>query len=157
MGLRNAAGILIALSLTASACSSGPHYSPDSWHAPPPPPYPFQCESLPAGQFVEVGSDAFARYASALEQSPAVALELGEVAGIAPTGFVVPLQGNPYLLRALFLNHATGRFGVCVSRSSVLVSHGSLGASPVPMRRSALLAFLETPPAQVYVSVSMAR
>lgn len=63
----------------------------------------------------------------------------------------------PYLTRGLYLNRGTGRFSVYISADQLVVHHGSLGASAVPMKRQALVLQLEQSPAEVFVYCSMAK
>jgi hypothetical protein len=64
---------------------------------------------------------------------------------------------KPYLTRGLYLNRGTGRFSVYVLEDQLVVHHGSLGSSAVPMKRQALVLQLEQSPAEVFVTCSMAK
>jgi hypothetical protein len=64
---------------------------------------------------------------------------------------------KPYLVRGVYLNRATGQFSVQISGDQLVVHHGSLGASAVPMKRQALVLQLEHAPAEVFVDCSMAQ
>lgn len=62
-----------------------------------------------------------------------------------------------FLVRAVFLNRDTGGFTVTPVWSDLLVEHGSLGRSAVPMKRQALIVRLPQKPETVFVSCSMAK
>lgn len=64
---------------------------------------------------------------------------------------------KPYLVRGLLLNQATGSFAVYVLQDQIAVTHRSLGSSAAPMTRQPLVLQLEREPAQVHVTVSMAK
>lgn len=63
---------------------------------------------------------------------------------------------EPYLIRAIALNEGTGSFSAYWVDGSLLVFHGSLGRSEVPMKKHPLIVFLEKEPEKVYIDVSMA-
>ena len=60
-----------------------------------------------------------------------------------------------FLVRALYLNRTTGKFGVSVSDHELFVGHNSMGHTAVPMKRQALVVRLTEKPDVVYVSCSM--
>lgn len=62
---------------------------------------------------------------------------------------------NLFLIRAVFLNRSTGKFKVTAVGSELLVEHGSLGHSAVPMKRQALIVWLPQKPETVFVTCSM--
>jgi hypothetical protein len=64
---------------------------------------------------------------------------------------------KPYLTRGLYLNRGTGRFSVYVLADQLVIHHGSLGSSAVPMKRQALVLQLEQSPVEVFVYCSMAK
>jgi len=55
----------------------------------------------------------------------------------------------------VYLNRGTGKFIVVPVGNELLVEHGSLGRSAVPMKRQALILRLSQKPETVYVSCSM--
>lgn len=65
-------------------------------------------------------------------------------------------KGDPYLVRALMANPATGEFRVSYQDSLVFVQHGSLGRSSSPMVKRPLVVWLESAPKEVYTSVHIA-
>jgi len=62
-----------------------------------------------------------------------------------------PVGRQPYLLRGVLLNEQTGGFSLYSSGNRLLVSHDSLGQSPLPMRRRPLVAYLSEPPSELFV------
>jgi hypothetical protein len=69
---------------------------------------------------------------------------------------VSPRAGSSlFLVRAVYLNRSTGKFIVVPVGNELLVEHGSLGRSAVPMKRQALILRLSQKPERVYVSCSM--
>jgi hypothetical protein len=63
---------------------------------------------------------------------------------------------RPYLTRGLYLNRQTTMFTVYVREDRLVVYHGTLGTSPLPMRRQALVLQLERKPSEVFVTCTMA-
>jgi hypothetical protein len=63
---------------------------------------------------------------------------------------------KPYLTRGVYLNRGTGGFSVYILEDQLLVRHGSLGHSGVPMKRQALVVQLKRKPAEVFATCSMA-
>ncbi len=61
-----------------------------------------------------------------------------------------------YLVRAVCLNAANGKFMVDRIGPSLRVFHGCLGLEAVPMKRAALMVELASPPSEVFVDCSMA-
>ena len=64
---------------------------------------------------------------------------------------------EPYLTRGVYLNRGTGSFSVYILEDRLVVHHGSLGSSAVPMKRQALVLQLERSPTEVFVACSMAQ
>lgn len=60
-----------------------------------------------------------------------------------------------YLIRGVFLNEGTGYFSVYSKEKQVWVYHGSLGHSPVPMKRKALIVVLDEMPDIIFVTCMM--
>jgi hypothetical protein len=63
---------------------------------------------------------------------------------------------RPYLTRALYLNRQTYMFQVYTLGDKLLVYHGTLGRSPMTMKRQALVLQLGEEPAAVFLYCSMA-
>ena len=131
--------------------------SADSWYHPPSNWMSFrQAHRLPDTDIIEVSSD---HLASAEEQlSDVTCVEITPDRASELTGHAVtPRAGSSlFLVRAVFLNRGTGKFMVTPVGSELLVEHGSLGRSAVPMSRQALVVRLSQKPGTVFVSCSMA-
>jgi hypothetical protein len=86
-------------------------------------------------------------------------VELTDQEAVELIGKVLPdaLGTKPYLTRGLYLNRGTGRFSVYILEDQLVVHHGSLGSSPVAMKRQALVLQLEQSPAEVFVTCSIAK
>jgi hypothetical protein len=61
-----------------------------------------------------------------------------------------------YLLRAVFLNQATGSFYVTQRGNELEVHHAYLGKHAVPMKRGAVIVALHDSPIEAYVTCRMA-
>jgi len=129
----------------------------DSWYHPPGDWMKFrEVKRLPDTEVVEV----------AAEHLDAAISELRDVActEISPSRASIicgkPIMAQPdyrlYLVRALFLNRDTGSFLVTQAGPDLLVEHGSLGRSEVPMKRDALVVRLQRKPERIYIACSMA-
>jgi hypothetical protein len=146
-GARVAAGLLLL-----AGCRE-PRFHEDAWYRPPTREVSAECGSASSLSFHEVplGDDLAKRLDQAawVEVSDA---EVGTLLGEAP-----PAAGlRHFVVRALYLQKATGGYSVKACGGRLLVHHGSLGHHAVPMRRAALLVELEEPPAEVFVSCSLA-
>jgi len=71
------------------------------------------------------------------------------------TGHAMPPGSSLFLVRAVYLNRGTGKFMAVPVGSELLVEHGSLGRSAIPMKRQVLVVRLSQKPETVYVSCSM--
>jgi hypothetical protein len=61
-----------------------------------------------------------------------------------------------YLMRGVYLNWGTGRFSVSrLADNDILVLHGCLGRSTVPMKRRAVVVQLDEAPREIYVACVM--
>jgi hypothetical protein len=60
-----------------------------------------------------------------------------------------------YLVRGVFLNEGTGEFVIYSNGKQLWVYHGSLGRSPVAMKRKALIVALDQMPDEVFVTCMM--
>jgi hypothetical protein len=128
----------------------------DSWYHPPPP----KIHPLSDWQVLDFrrlhqveavhqpAAEKLLETAAALEITPQQAADL--------TGQPLPdIPGTkPYLTRAVYLN--PGGFSVYWRDEQLLISHASMGHSPVPMKRQALILQLTQPPLEVFVTCSMA-
>jgi hypothetical protein len=130
--------------------------SRDAWFHPPVEWSRFQkAQSLPDVDVVEVTPDRMAsaeeqlRYVTCAEISNQRAAELTGQPMASGAG------GSLFLVRGVYLNRGTGKFMVVFVGRELLVEHGSLGHSAVPMKRQALVVHLPQKPEVVYVSCSM--
>jgi len=148
---------LVAIGVTGGAETRPAWSSMDSWFHPRQNESHFQqVEKLPDADVMEV---APAKMPEAEEQlRDVVCVELSSQRASELTGQPVKAiaGGSLFLVRAVYLNRGTGKFTVSLSGRNLLVEHGSLGHSAVPMKRQALVVRLRQKPDVVYVSYSMA-
>jgi hypothetical protein len=133
-----------------------PSTSTDSWFDPPSEWSRFrQAKSLPDSEVSEVAPEHMAAGEEQLLDVACVEITADRAAEL--TGRAMPPQAGSslFLVRALYLNRGTGKFMVVPVGSELLVEHGSLGRSAVPMKRQALAVRLSQRPKTVYVSCSM--
>jgi hypothetical protein len=90
-----------------------------------------------------------------LQKVSIVKLKMTQAQALTGKRLSAPVGEIPYLVRALYLNEATGGFSVSFLENKLWVHHDCLGNHPIPMTRSALVVFLKTIPKQVYVTCSM--
>lgn len=130
--------------------------SVDSWYNPPPPKtYPLTgWKVLDFKQLHQVAADQQAAAEKLLETTAALEITPQQAADL--TGQPLPaIPGiKPYLTRGVYLNR--GGFSVYWRNDQLLISHASMGHNPVPMKRQALVLQLAQPPAEVFVTCSMA-
>jgi hypothetical protein len=131
--------------------------STDSWYDPPKDWTRFrEARGLPDSDIAEVVAE---QSATAEEQLKDIAcVEIPEDRAAELTGRPMPAgEGTSlFLVRAVCLNRGTGKFMAVLAGDSLLVKHGSLGRSAVPMKRQPLVLRLPRKPETVYVSCSMA-
>jgi len=129
----------------------------DSWYNPPP-------EGTPGRQWSELDRTRIHEVTESKEPDAerllqdASIVELTDQEAVELIGKALPdAPGTkPYLTRGLYLNRGTGRFSVYILEDQLVVHHGSLGSSAVPMKRQALVLQLEQSPVEVFVICSMA-
>ncbi len=128
----------------------------DSWyHAPSDWTRFHQAQGLPDADIIEVAPD---KLAAAVEQLRDIAcIEISPNRASELTGrSITPRVGSSlFLVRAVYLNRGTGKFMVVSVGTELLVEHGSLGHSAVPMQRQALVVRLSQQPQTIFVSCSM--
>jgi hypothetical protein len=90
-----------------------------------------------------------------LETADAVELSLAEANTMAGRELVPQGSKRPYLVRGVVLNRETGGFRIAVNGNDLLVYHGCLGGSPVPMKRQALIVMLPEKPRRIFVTCGM--
>ena len=130
--------------------------SADSWFHPPSDWSRFrQAQSLSSSDIAEVAPEQIAAAEEQLRDHAYVEIAADRAAEL--TGKPMPLGADSrlFLVRAVYLNRGTGKFMVVPVGSELLVEHGSLGRSAVPMKRQPLVVRLLQKPETVYVSCSM--
>jgi hypothetical protein len=151
-------GLLLAGMLVGCGQSRRAWLSEDEWHNPLPAEIsPARWERLDRERIHEVVADGLAGAEELLQDVPGVALTNQEAADLIGRPLPAAPGTQPYLVRGLLLIRATGSFSVHVLEGQVSVYHGSLGGGAAHMTRQPLVLLLEQPPAEVYVSVSMAK
>lgn len=126
----------------------------DSWYSPPPSNEPNTLDALERDHFALVSEPLQPEAQALLADVPAKRLTAGEATRLV--GKSLPKGEEYVLLRAVMLNDRESGLSVRTYGIRVLVSHGTLGRHPVPMKRKALVAVLPTFPETVYVSCWMA-
>ena len=130
--------------------------SADSWFHPPSDWSRFpQAQSLPSSDIAEVIPEQIAAAEEQLRDHACVEISADHAAEL--TGRPMPPRADSrlFVVRAVYLNRGTGNFMVVPVGSELLVEHGSLGHSAVPMKRQPLVVRLPQKPETVYVSCSM--
>lgn len=107
-------------------------------------------------KFQEVTGATEPKAESLLKQKPIVRLSVAQAKTFTGGQFKPTKGKQPYLVRAVYLNKGTGAFSVFLNGKKLIVSHGSLGHSAVPMKRQALVVNLSAQPSQVFVTCEMA-
>jgi hypothetical protein len=152
------------LACTTSSCGPGRTPTPrrsfttqDPWYTglPSEGPLYWTWPELDPGRIQEVVESKQPEAERLLEDVPI--LELGdEQAAEFVGGALAGAPGTrPYLTRGLYLNRQTYMFTVYVREDQLVVYHGTLGTSPLPMRRQALVLQLERKPSEVFVTCTM--
>ena len=130
--------------------------SADSWFHPPDDWLRFrQAQSLPATDLAEVLPGRLVAAEEQLRDVACVAVSSERAAELTGQKIEAGAGTALFLVRAVCLNRATGRFSVVFAGRDLLVEHGSLGHSAVPMQRQALVVRLPRKPEVVYVSCGM--
>jgi hypothetical protein len=130
--------------------------SADSWFHPPRDWMRFQqAQSLPATDVVEVLPDRLVAAEEQLRDVACVAVSSEQAADLTGQKIEAGAGTSLFLVRAVYLNRATGSFSVVPVSRELLVEHGSLGHSAVPMKRQALVVRLPHKPEVIYVSCGM--
>ena len=128
----------------------------DSWFRPPANWNGFrQAPRLPDSDILEVAPGGAAAAVEQLRNAACLEISAEQAAEIAGRKTLSAGDGKWYLVRGVCLNRGTGKFTVVEVGSELLVEHGSLGHSAVPMKRQPLIVRLQRKPETVYVSCSM--
>ncbi|MBB3825280.1 hypothetical protein FHR50_001430 [Xanthomonas arboricola] len=109
--------------------------------------------AIPESAFFEVPAPMLSNAEALLADAAFLAQEQSDMASFGRPDFACPASTRPYLLRAAYINHGTGRFGLDWAGSMLIVSHASLGPGGPP-GRSALVACLSQAPSAVFSSLS---
>lgn len=109
--------------------------------------------AIPESAFFEVPGPMFSNAEALLADAAFLAQEQSDMASFGRPDFACPASTRPFLLRAAYINHGTGRFGLDWAGSMLIVSHASLGPGGPP-GRSALIACLSQAPSAVFSSLS---
>jgi hypothetical protein len=130
--------------------------STDSWyHAPSEWARFRQAQGLPDADIVEVAPDQMTAAEEQLRELFCVEISADRASELIGH-LIAPRAGSSlFLVRAVYLNRGTGKFMAVPVRSELLIEHGSLGHSAVPMKRQALVVRLSQKPETIYVSCSM--
>lgn len=146
--------ILFIAVLAFTGCTNGSSWTTcDSWQDSCPNPIPWD-SLLPQEKIHPVTPAKILAASTLLATSASIAITSAQAAELTGITFSAPTL---YLVRAVSLNERTGRFTVHrLPGNALTVLHGSLGRSPVPMRRHPLVLELDEPPSKVYVDCGMA-
>jgi len=125
----------------------------DSWYRPPPEQWSHGALPLTALHVV----DAKRTLAEAmLVNESARPPSLAEASNLSQVNATPEPSMTFYLVRAVYLNEATGSFYVSQKGSELKVHHGCSGGHAVPMKRTAVIVQLRESPTEVFVTCSMA-
>ena len=108
---------------------------------------------IAASDFFEIAASKKHAAEEMLKSSAAVSVGGAEIDYFGQRNFRCTEGKNPYLVRASFMNGATGDFVVKRFGTSLLIGHGSLGAATA-IERTALVVCLDFQPSAVYSSIS---
>ena len=130
----------------------------DSWYRPPPSGTSFwKWAKLDRARIHEVIESKQSAAESLLQNVAIVELTDQQAAELIGQALPEAPGTKPYLARGVYLNRETGGFSVYILEDQLLIRHSSLGSSPLPMKRQALVLQLEHSPAEVFVTCTMAQ
>jgi hypothetical protein len=140
---------LVLLSFPATAAFSS------DWLKPVPPSAGTwrEWDEIPQGAFFEVPASKLTAAEAWLADNPYLAQEQNSIDYFGRPDFKCVAPAKLYLVRALYINGGTGRFGLHWAGSSLVVSHASLGPGGPPSK-SALVVCLAKVPTGVFSSLS---
>lgn len=110
-------------------------------------------EEIPESQYFEISASKLEDAQDLLSHAQVVAVEPNAAEYFGGRSFQCGNPAKAYLLRATYMNSGTGRFTLYWAKSSLIVTHQSLGHARPP-RRSALVACLTRAPTAVYGQVN---
>ena len=147
---------LIALAAAGAGVDS-PWTQRDTWYTGfPQGESPFQSwDPVSPYLYFPVDTDAAAEAEGLLRDVSFTLVGAAQASRFGSTRVSSPAGRQPYLLRGVLLNEQTGRFSLYSSGNRLLVSHDSLGQSPLRMRRRPLVAYLSAPPSELFVVCGM--
>jgi hypothetical protein len=151
---------LTLLLLFSCGCNCGHRAASttDSWYNPPEAIVRFwSADKLADSEVLVVTPDKLAQAEELLRDSACIGVSNDRARELTGQRVDGPASKTLFLVRGLQLNPGTGKFMVIPLGHELLVHHGSLGGSAVPMKRQPLLVRLSEKPDAVYVSCSMAR
>jgi len=138
--------LVVCLVAWLSSCAT-----PAVWQKEPPPSLK-QSEHLRALSYCEIPEDQVERYLRELEDTPVIRVSKKDVGRLCNTKLgAFDVGGDSYVIRALYIGKY-GPYQIRTDGRSVWVDHQSLAGRAVAVSRSALVIFLETHPASVYVT-----
>lgn len=108
---------------------------------------------IPRSDFFEIVVSRESAAEELLKNGPAVSVGSAEIQYFGQSTFHCGDGKAPYLIRAEFMNGATGDFMVRRFGSALLVGYGSLGPSSA-VKRTALVVCLDFQPAKVFSGLS---
>ena len=147
---------LVLLGLLGCAGSHRAWTTADSWyHATQDTSRFWQADRLPDADVMQVAPDKMAEAQKQLREAACVGLSSQRASELVGQRVESVSGKRLFLVRGVYLNRGTGRFMVVPVGSELMVEHGSLGHSPVPMKRQALIVRLSQKPETVYVTCSM--
>jgi hypothetical protein len=152
--LRAAIYAFVLLLTPATALGDAPWTEPDSWYRESAT-HDLSPWAWKRNDFFLVPARTQREAQSLLEESAAVGISSDQVTRFLGKAVSPPEGTRFFLLRGVALNEETGVFSVFSRDQLVWVYHGSLGRSPVPMKRRALIAALQDQPHEVYVTCTM--
>jgi hypothetical protein len=130
--------------------------SVDSWYHPPSDWTPFrQAQGLSGSDIIEVSSGHMQAAEEQLSELACAQITPERASDLTGHSITSRAGSSLFLVRAVFFNRG-GKFMVKPVGNELLVEHGSLGHSSVPMKRQALVVRLSQKPERVFVSCSIA-
>lgn len=110
-------------------------------------------EEIPESHYFEVTASKLGAAQHRLTDAQFVPQEINAVKYFGGRSFRCENPAKAYLVRAIYMNGGTGRFTLYSAKSSLIVTHQSLGHAR-PLHQTALVACLTQAPTAVYGQVS---
>lgn len=147
---------LLLLGCEKANSSGGQWTTKDSWYHPATKTYDEPSHTLPDKEFLKVTASNFPRAEAMLKDQAIVPLSLKQAGNFVNHPLKQVPGKSTFLVRAVYLNAGTGAFLLNLQGNRLFVTHGSLGHHAVPMKRQALVVFLQKQPDEVFVDCMMA-